>query len=458
MTRSLRITAIALALPFALSAQQQFASAQISKSDTPATGKDSGTAAVNVSQFRPIVIQNFRANDTRGINVFEAPKDAGIGFTGFKLDFGTGFSQNFQSLRHSNRATAVVVAGVNTNQLMNIGNGFNTAQANLYLNAQVAPGIRLAMTSYLSSRHHNETWVKDGYALIDASPFDIKAFNTIMKYTTIKVGHFEINYGDQHFRRTDNGQSFFNPFIGNLMTDAFTTEIGAEVYVRAKSFMGMVSVTNGEIKGDVTNAGKRSPAYIGKVGFDKQLTRDLRVRLTQSAYHKDKSASNTLFTGDRGGSPYMLIMENTAASTTANAWSGELRPSLGYRVNAFMTNPFIKFRGLEIMGTGETATGKSATEARYHTWRQWAGEGVYRFADEKLFAAYRYNEVAGRLSIAMPGDIAAHRYQIGGGWYLNPMMLVKAEYLQQKYYGFPTNDIRFGGSIHGFMVQTALSF
>jgi hypothetical protein len=457
MKTTLKYLTAALAMPLAFaSAQQQVASLVTAAKDAPS--KDTTTAAAaKASQFKPIVIQNFRPQDTRGINVFEAPKDNGVAFTGFKLDWGAAFQQEFQALEHTNLATPVVVAGINTNQLITIGKGFNTATANLSLNAQVAPGIRLAMTSYLSARHHNESWVKDGYALIDASPIDVPLFNTIMKYTTIKVGHFEINYGDEHFRRSDNGNAFFNPFVGNLMTDAFTTEIGGELYVRAKGFMGMASITGGEIKGDVTGPKNRDPAYIGKLGYDKQVTQNLRLRLTTSAYRKDKSASNTLFTGDRGGSHYFLVMENTAATTTAQAWSAELRPSFGYRVNAYVVNPFFKYRGLEFLGNVETATGKSATETRYHTWRQLAGETVYRFWDEKLFAAYRYNTVAGRMAIAMPGDVNANRFQVTG-WYLNPMMLMKAEYMRQRYYGFPTNDLRYGGRIHGFLVETALAF
>jgi hypothetical protein len=462
MKRTLRFAALALAVPFAIgSTQQQVASAQTSKSDSPtsvASSKDSTAAAAKALTMKPILMQHFRAQDTRGLNVFEAPKDAGVAYTGFKMDWGAGFKQEFQGLSHSNQATAVVVAGVNTNQLIKIGKGFNTANANLSLNAQVAPGIRLAMTSYLSSRHHNETWVKDGYALIDASPIDMPLFHNIMKYATIKVGHFEINYGDQHFRRSDNGMAFFNPFVGNLLTDAFTTEIGGELYLRAKGFLAMASITGGEIKGDVSAPEKRGPAYIAKLGYDKQMTNNLRVRLTTSAYKKDRSASNTLFTGDRAGSHYFMVMENTAATTAAQAWSGSLRPSLGYRVNAFVVNPFIKFRGLEFFGNIETATGKSATETRYHTWRQLSGETVYRFWDEKLYGAYRYNVAEGRLTAAMPGDVDVHRFQVSGGWYLNPMMLMKVEYMQQKYYGFPTNDIRYGGKINGFVIETALSF
>jgi hypothetical protein len=459
MQTTLKYLTAALAMPFAFaSAQERVASlTAVTKDSSP---KDTSSAvATKASQFKAIVIQNFKPQDTRGINVFEAPKDNSIPFTGFKLDWGAAFQQEFQALEHTNLATPVLVAGINTNQLITIGKGFNTATANMYLNAQVAPGIRLAMTSYLSARHHNESWVKDGYALIDASPIDVPLFNTIMKYTTIKVGHFEINYGDEHFRRSDNGNSFFNPFVGNLMTDAFTTEIGGEVYLRAKGFMAMGSITGGEIKGDVSQPQNRDPAYIGKLGYDKQLTSNLRLRLTTSAYHKDKSASNTLFTGDRGGSHYFSVMENTAATTTAQAWSAELRPSFGYRVNAYVVNPFFKYRGLEFLGNVETATGKSATEVQYHTWRQLAGETVYRFgAGEKFFGAYRYNVVAGRLAMSMPDDVNANRFQVSSGWYLNPMMMMKAEYMRQRYYGFPTTDIRYGGRIHGFLVETALAF
>src|SRR5690606_40691350 len=54
----------------------------------------------------------------------------------------------------------------------------------------------------------------------------------IFEYVTLKVGHMEINYGDAHFRRSDNGNAFYNPFIENHILDAFTTEIGGELYVR----------------------------------------------------------------------------------------------------------------------------------------------------------------------------------------------------------------------------------
>ena len=54
-----------------------------------------------------------------------------------------------------------------------------------------------------------------------------------MQIVTVRVGHFEINYGDAHFRRSDNGNAIYNPFVGNYIMDAFTTEIGGEVYLKA---------------------------------------------------------------------------------------------------------------------------------------------------------------------------------------------------------------------------------
>jgi hypothetical protein len=69
-------------------------------------------------------------------------------------------SRPIQSLAHHSPATPVVVNGVNTNQLADIGFGFSDSTANLGLNAQLATGIGVALTSYPSSRHHNETRVK----------------------------------------------------------------------------------------------------------------------------------------------------------------------------------------------------------------------------------------------------------------------------------------------------------
>ncbi|HYC51210.1 MAG TPA: hypothetical protein VEB19_08910, partial [Gemmatimonadaceae bacterium] len=341
-----RVLALVVA-PIAVAAAQD-------SSETPKDTTTAKPAAAVWSLVPQQVIQYARPGDQRGLNMFESPKQEGVPFTGFKLGWGAAFRQQFQGLEHKN-----VSNGAAGNTLIDIGRGFNLADANLYLNMQVADGIRVALASYMSSKHHQEFWVKDGYALIDKSPINHPLLNTIMKYTTLKLGHFETNYGDQHFRRSDNGQSMFNPFVGNYIIDAFTTEVGGEAYFRVGDYLAMVGLNSGTINGGVTAPAARTNAYVAKLGYDKQLMSDLRVRLTGSYYKNDKSPSNTLLTGDRAGSPYDLVMENSAAVLTSQSWSGNIRPGFSNTVRAMAVNPFIKYQGLEFFGTAENFRGKA---------------------------------------------------------------------------------------------------
>src|SRR6476646_1802629 len=98
----------------------------------PATAVETPKKTQRTSLLPPIVLQHFRALDKRGLNVFETPKDEGVAFTGFKIDFGAAFTQQFQGLDHSNSANAKMVTGTdgkttNANQLVQIGHGFNNA-------------------------------------------------------------------------------------------------------------------------------------------------------------------------------------------------------------------------------------------------------------------------------------------------------------------------------------------
>ncbi len=407
---------------------------------------------------RPIAMQYFRPQDKRGLNMFETTKEPGAEFTGFKLDVNAGFTSQVQSLTHRNTADMVMVGAVNTNQLQDIGRGFNNSTANVSLNAQLAPGIRVALTSYLSSRHHNETWVKDGYIQIDQSPIDFFPLKALMEIVTVRVGHFEINYGDAHFRRSDNGNAVYNPFVGNYIMDAFTTEIGGEVYLKASNVIAMGAVTAGEIRGGVTTPGQRGPTFIGKLGFDRHVNKDVRVRLTGSMYKADKSMSNTLYGGDRAGSRYYWVMENTQATESAQPWSGSINPAFKNKVTAMQVNPFVKVRGLELFGVVERAKGRAFTEAADRTWNQYAFDTVYRFLpDEKMYVGARYNKVQGAI-LGVAGDVGAKRWQLGAGWFITANLLAKAEYVNQKYFGYPTTNIKNGGQFKGMMFEGVVAF
>ena len=452
-------TAVVAAAPLSAQSVATVGQASTTSGSSAGNAAKAGQAAETTSTalYPLIEIQHLRPRDQRGINVFEPPKEDTVPFTNFKIGLGAAFTQQFQGLEHSNTATPNLVAGVNANQLIQIGHGFNNAVANLYLNAQLAKGMRVEVTTYLSSRHHQNTWVKEGYLLVDASPINVDVLNNIMKYLTLKAGHFEVDYGDAHYRRTDNGLAMYNPFVGNYLMDAFTTEIGAEAYVRANGFLAMAGVTSGEVHGQVTAPQKRAPTFLGKAGFDKQLNPDLRVRLTGSIYGTQRSANNTLYSGDRAGSRYYDVMENTASTEDANAWSGAIQPKLSSKVTAIVINPFVKYDGFEFFGNAEQARGRSASETVDRTWHQYVGEGLYRFVDDKLYVGGRYNYVKGSF-LGMPNDVSVNRTQVGGGWFVTPTVLVKTEYMIQNYNDFPSTDIRNGGKIKGYMIEGTVSF
>lgn len=77
------------------------------------------------------------------------------------MHIGGAFALQFQAIQHENKANKVLNAdGVNLNQLYDIGNNFNLATANLDLNVELYDGVNLHLRTFLSSRHHNEAYVK----------------------------------------------------------------------------------------------------------------------------------------------------------------------------------------------------------------------------------------------------------------------------------------------------------
>lgn len=421
-------------------------------------------------------IANIRAYDKTGINVFEDPKDTTTTFDGLKIKWGAGFTQQFQSLKHENPSALNNTEG---NRLKNMTTGFMTAQANLYMDAQLADGIRLNITSYLSGRHHNEVWIKGGYIQFDKLPFEGQIWDEIMKIATIKIGHYEIDYGDAHFRRSDGGNTIFNPFMENNIMDAFATEIGGQVMLRKGGLFGMLAVTNGMIKGNIdslTEAANpdgdytKSPSIILKGGFDKQLTKDVRFRVSGSYYGNQGGGANTLYGGDRTGSNYQFPMElATTTDATAAAFSGRFNPGFTKKINAFMFNGFLKVKGFEAFGTYETSSGRTARETDTRDAKQFAIDGVYRFGKaEDFFLGVKYNTVTARLAnnatgtgagpVVYTGDVKINRIAGAAGWFMTKNILLKGEYVIQKYKDFPTADYRAGGEFKGYVIEAVVGF
>ncbi len=407
-------------------------------------------------------MQYFRYYDQTGVNVFETPVEDDTPFNGLYVRVGGHFTQQFQSLSHSHSDAAMNDSSVAN--LKRISSGFNLATANLNIDVQLEDGVRMNLITYLSSRHHPEAWVKGGYIQFDKLSFlNNETIDRIMTPLTLKIGHMEINYGDAHFRRTDNGNAMYNPFVGNNIMDAFTTEAGAEIYYRKSGLISMLGLSEGKIKPDVSTVDHGWSVY-AKLGYDNEATEGFRWRLTGSVYSTSRSASNTLYGGDRGGSRYYYVMEDENASASGNFTSGRINPGFRNEVTAFMINPFIKYNGLELFATIEMASGKNDGEEDTRSVTQIAVDVLYRFLEgEKMFVGAKYNTVTGDFAgfVDANGEIlttSVNRLQAGFGWFLTKNILAKVEYVNQDYIDYPEGGFYDEGNFNGIMLEAAIGF
>ncbi|WP_458627167.1 hypothetical protein [Winogradskyella sp. PC D3.3] len=402
---------------------------------------------------------NYRQPDQRGINVFEAKKDTITTFEDLYVRIGGSFALQYQALDNEN-------SGVTP--LSEVGSNFNLATANLDLDVALYDGVSMHLRTYLSSRHHHEPYVKGGYFKIDKLDFISEGFmEDLMKHTTIKIGHMENNYGDAHFRRSDNAQAIYNPFVGNLIMDSFTTEVGAEVYYTADNgFFGMVGFTNGKLNQSTTisDGSTGGAAFLAKLGFDKQINDDFRFRLTGSLYNTGYAPNVYLYSADRAGSRYYNIMQD-ASATSDNFRSGRFDPGFKNQITAVMINPFVKYGGLEVFGTVELSSGRSFVEPDRRNTTQYAGEVIYRFGEkENIYIGARYNTVSAELFNFDTNndynvyDVDINRFQLGAGWFLTKNVLMKAEYVTQKYKDYPTGDVLEDGQFDGLILEAVISF
>lgn len=393
-------------------------------------------------------IQYYNQNNKNGVNLFETSKLNDVEYTGFKIRFGGDFAMLFQGVSQSNDLVG--------DTLIDLANNFSLPTTNLNFDVQLADGMRMHLRTYLSSRHHEEAWVKGGYIQIDKLDFISEGFlSGFMDIATIKIGMDEINYGDAHFRRSDNARAIFNPFVGNYIMDSFTTEPFGEVTIQSNGLIFLVGLSNGRLNQSPV-AGDDGIAFYTKLGYDKQISDDLRLRFTGSLYSSsDKSTRDYIYAGDRAGARYYSVMEGINDARVSD-FLPRLNPGFGNQT-AIQINPFVKFQGLEFFGIYEVASnGDDAIGGKF---TQTGAEVLYRFGNnEKVYLGGRYNSVAGEFSDAASAT-DTKRTNIGGGWFLTDNVLAKLEYVKQSYDGSGWNGTKFqGAEFDGFMIEAVIGF
>lgn len=403
-----------------------------------------------------IPLQYYKPDSQQGLNMFESPKDNTVEYDGMKVKIGGDFALQFQGINQSNDA----------NNLVELGSNLNLPTANLNLDVQLEDGLRMHLRTYLSSRHHEEAWVKGGYLQMDKLDFISEGFlSGFMEVATIRVGMDEFNYGDAHFRRTDNARAIYNPFVGNYIMDAFSTEGFLEVTVQKNSMLGVLGVTNGKLNQNVTvnDNSDNKVSFFGKLGYDSQINDDLRLRLTGSWYiNKGTTTGTWLYNGDRAGSRYYKVTDYFMDDGTGNLTVSSSDFSGRYRaryteLTAIQINPFVKYKGLEFFGIYEIAGGSATGEGSV---TQMAGEALYRLGqDEQFYLGGRFNTVKGNAVDGAP-DLEIKRFNFGGGWFMTQNVLTKIEYVKQTYDGDGfAGDAQFqGAEFDGFVIEAAITF
>ncbi|MFO7853510.1 MAG: hypothetical protein ACQERS_08245 [Bacteroidota bacterium] len=388
---------------------------------------------------------------------FEQEKINASAFDSLKVKLGADFAIQYQGLGHHADSA-----------LIPLGKNIILPTANMIITADLAPGVRVKLTTYLSSRHHPETWVKGGYLVFDHLPFIKSHFiDKIMEVSTLKAGVMELNYGDAHFRRSDNGNVINNRFTGNYIMDAFTTAPAFEYLFRKKGILAMAAVTTGSLRPDLAGYSSFSGQYssynigeelgfYGKVGYDGQVTEKLRIRGTVSAYYTGNHHFGSLYYGERAGSRYYLVMNRITDSAedvdiSSNHTSGRWSPGFTDRNRSLMFNLFARCGGFEFFGTLENATGTSAFGGQEFNFTQYAAEALYFFGNkEQFYAGARYNLVKNKQQMSVK------RLQAAAGWHLTDNILVKAEYIDQDYSGF--TEYGSDAGFKGLMIEAAVSF
>lgn len=395
---------------------------------------------------------------------FELPQVKGKDFEKIKVKVGGDFALQYQFIKH--HADSLLIP---------LGTGFNLPTANFNLDVELAKGVVLNLQTYLSSRHHNEAWVKGGYLMFDELPFlHSEIVDQVMDKLTIWVGDMEINYGDAHFRRSDNGKVINNPFVGNYIMDAFTTAPALEVMYRSNGILLMAATSTGQLRQDLTlySSGNftaydahKELGFYWKAGYDKNFSDKIRARLTLSGYHMPEgNHRNTLYGGDRTGSRYYLVMNlakngATAVDIKSNHLNTYFSPGAATKTNSYMLNLFSRVYGFEFFGTYESAKGLYP-DAKEFKFNQIAAELLYRFGkDENFFLGARYNVVNGNKDAANSASVnqTVDRIQLGAGWAILKTTMVKVEYVKQNFKEF-AGVYGSDAGFNGVMFEATVSF
>jgi hypothetical protein len=335
----------------------------------------------------------------------------------------------YQALQQSN----VYIKGVSQPGL---DPGFQDPFANLSFLGSIPDKLDVYFDTYVASRPHSSTmYGHEGYILFKRlpAPLDKGALGGLFDYINVKVGAFDIDYGDDNYRRSNNARTQRNPLIDNPLVDTNVEEIGGEVY----SIKGPVYWLFGVASGTTTehfDYGSQ-PSFHGKIwGYPLP-----EVRTSISAYHVDLSNSldtSYLYANVRSGGAL-------AAVFGGGDNPGQILPQAGKDVTAvqgdLMWNhwPFETYANVGWVEDSDINGPLPGTPTE--RWVYGAIEPVYHITPA-LYVAGRYSYAIASSVNGISTSGWVDRVELGGGYWITESLLGKIEYIYEQYHNFGAAD------------------
>jgi len=357
--------------------------------------------------------------------------------------------------------------------------GFQTPFADLTFLGQIPNKMEVYFDEYIASRPHpSTTYGHEGYIVFEGmpAPLDTGPVAKVFDWVNVKVGAFDLDYGDDNYRRSNNARVQSNPLIGNPLVDPNVEEIGGEIYSVKGPIYGLFGVGGG------------STTEHFDIGYQPSVHGKLwaypvpEVRTSVSAYHVhlDRSADESyLYANGRSGGTFAGVFGNpddpgqilpqagkdvtaTQGDVTWLHWPVELYSNIGWVQDA---NIGTNGAPAPTVATQQhlTPTGSTPSER----WIYGAFEPVYHITPA-LYAAARFSVAQAQTVNGVTTHGWVDRAELGGGYWFTNNMLAKVEYVYEQFHDFdsPMDVVNgYGGldggsnpSFNGVVIEFSFAF
>jgi predicted porin len=339
------------------------------------------------------------------------------------------------------------VFGANGQPMGDLAPGFQNAYGDLGFIGKFGEDeeIEVVFDMYLSSRNHpSTTYGNEGYIILRGVPENLqglKFLKPVLEKVDVKAGHMLINFGDGLQHRSNNAIVQANPLVGNFVVDPNIVSIGMEVSNKPGRINWLLGASNGTTTED-WNFG-RGFSYHGKLAV--YPIEPLRLSASYiAADHSDnpnKSVGGSqmqMFTGNRSGERYGGVLGGGQAPGGVFPQAGEKFSAAQFDLT-WDSNLPIKLYGHYGITEDQDLNG-SLPGAPEEKWAYYAGDLVYKFTPS-IYAAARYSAAQADMLTGRASEAKVDRIQVGGGLWLTKNLLLKVEYVTQKYSGFAQGDM-----------------